>query len=126
MNNLHFNANGKLVYGQAAIGIVLDIEENTQSFFGSGDTKIIRGKEANTDCITAIAKHPDGKIFATGQNGKNPSICIWDSTEFRSNNSQKFIAKVKTFKGGRQCTSLSFSKNGKILATTLLDNDHQL
>ena len=55
-NNLRYLKNGSIVYNAAALGIVLDINKNVQSFFN-----------LHTDDITAIAVHPDGITVATGE-----------------------------------------------------------
>jgi len=31
----------------------------------------------STDDIVCLAMHPDREIMATGQVGKDPSICVW-------------------------------------------------
>ena len=31
-------------------------------------------------CFISLALHPEGTLVATGQVGKDPYICVWDST----------------------------------------------
>ena len=59
--------NGNLVYNAAALGIVLDIETNTQKYFNK-----------HNDDITAIDMAPDGFTIATGELGAKPLICVWN------------------------------------------------
>ena len=60
----------------AAVGIVLNTDSNTQKFFGAGYSKTADG---HSDDITALAIAPDRNTIATGEVGKNPKICVWDS-----------------------------------------------
>ena len=55
-NNCRLLKNGKIVYNAAALGIVMDIEKNTQKFF-----------DDHGDDVTSIAVHPDGVLVATGE-----------------------------------------------------------
>ena len=54
----------------------MDKQSNTQRFFGGGNIKDTR---THNDDIMALAISPDRKIVATGQVGKNPIICVWNS-----------------------------------------------
>lgn len=55
-NNIRFLKNGNIVYHAAAVGIVLDQNNNTQKFFNK-----------HTDDITAFDLHPDDETVATGE-----------------------------------------------------------
>ena len=68
-NNLKFLKDGSIAYHAAALGIVLDKQNNTQRHFN-----------LHTDDVLAIAFHPDGIRVATGEQGPKPCIYIWDST----------------------------------------------
>jgi WD40 repeat protein len=101
----------------AAVGIVLDTAANTQRFFGAGSTKDARG---HSDDITALCIHPDRTLVATGEVGKNPKICVWDST------TMTLVSEFRQGRNSRAVTSLAFSKDGNYLASTALDNDHMV
>jgi hypothetical protein len=75
--NIFWRNNTEIVYMAAAVGIVLDTEQNKQRFFGEGYSKTAHG---HSDDITALCIHPDRNLVATGEVGKNPKICVWNST----------------------------------------------
>ena len=58
----------------AALGVVLDTKNNSQRFFGAGESNKANG---HNDDITALAIHSDRDLVATGQVGANPKVCIW-------------------------------------------------
>ncbi|KAF4017713.1 hypothetical protein G4228_008523 [Cervus hanglu yarkandensis] len=67
-NNLYYTAAKEIVYFVAGIGVVYSPREHRQKFY--------RG---HSDDIISLALHPERVLVATGQVGKEPYICIWDS-----------------------------------------------
>jgi WD40 repeat protein len=72
--NAHLNAEGRVVYHTAAVGITLDPENKTQGFF-----------QGHNDDIVCLAMAPNRKIIASGQVNPSggavlPYVCVWDST----------------------------------------------
>jgi len=59
---------GRVVFNAAALGIVLDTTNNTQTFFNK-----------HIDDITGLDVNCDMKTVATGEIGPKPSIYLWDS-----------------------------------------------
>jgi microtubule-associated protein-like 6 len=108
-NNIYYNVNGEVVYHTAAVGISYQKEKHVQRFF----------KDHHDDDIVCMAMHPNGKFVATGQVGKDPKICVWDSTT---------MEKVVTLQGAheRGIAALDFSPNGQLLVSVGLDNDHTI
>ena len=99
----------------AAVGIVLDTEANTQKIFGSGEKKTTQG---HIDDITALTVNSAKTHVATGEVGKNPKIIVWTASD---------VQLVKEFRQGRDSravTALAFNKDGSLLVSTALDNDH--
>ena len=113
--NIFFRNPSEIVYMAAAVGIVLNTDSNTQKFFGAGYTKTADG---HSDDITALAIAPDRKTIATGEVGKNPKICVWDSGTMEK------LAEWRQGRGSRAVTTLAFNKDGSLLASCGLDNDH--
>eukprot|EP00163_Fabomonas_tropica_P029151 TRINITY_DN615_c0_g1_i1.p1 TRINITY_DN615_c0_g1~~TRINITY_DN615_c0_g1_i1.p1 ORF type:complete len:1806 (-),score=610.31 TRINITY_DN615_c0_g1_i1:143-5560(-) len=105
-NNVYANSKGQVVYHAAAVGIVHDRKTNTQRVFNG-----------HTDDIVSLAVHPDGDIIATGQVGRDPEICIWDSKTL------KVLSKLKG-KHARGVTALAFSPSGKMLASVGADDQN--
>lgn len=68
-SNIFYLPNGKLLYNAAALGIVLDVETNTQTFF-----------DLHEDDITAIDMNPvDRMMCATGELGAKPNLFVWNA-----------------------------------------------
>lgn len=82
--NLYFNPSGEAVYMTAALGVILNMKNNTQKFFGGGlvDNKaknVSDDTHAHTDDITALTISPDRQWVASGQVGSAPAVFIWNS-----------------------------------------------
>jgi len=116
--NLYYTQNpDEVVYMAGAVGIVLSKSTNTQRFFGAGDNKTV---SAHDDDITALAIHPEKDIVATGQLGKNPKICVWQSSD---------LVMLSHFLQGRDTravTTLAFSPDGNLLSAADNHNDHNV
>ncbi len=72
-NNLHYagpSSTKTIVYHAAGVGILLDRDENSQSFFNK-----------HKDDILALAFHREMQLVATGEVGAKPSIYIWNTME---------------------------------------------
>eukprot|EP00164_Ancoracysta_twista_P003608 GFYU01004833.1.p1 GENE.GFYU01004833.1~~GFYU01004833.1.p1 ORF type:complete len:841 (-),score=277.23 GFYU01004833.1:156-2678(-) len=97
-NNLFHSATGKVVYHIAAVAVVFDPETSTQRHFLGHDND-----------ITSIAMHPNGRLFATGQVGRDPHVCVWDS---------ETMEMVALIKGGhkRNVLSVSFLGDDKLVS----------
>ncbi|GMH46698.1 hypothetical protein TrVE_jg371 [Triparma verrucosa] len=106
--NVKYTAAGKIVYYAAGLGIIFDPEAKTQKFVYGHD-----------DDITAMAMHPDGKIVATGQMGKKPTIVVWDSETGEN------LARIQGF-FRRGILRLDFSTDGTTLIGVGNDDDHSI
>lgn len=103
----------------AAVGVVMDVNNNTQRFFGAGDKDTAKG---HNDDITALAISPCKKLVATGEVGKNPKICVWEA----DNPEKGPVSEFRQARNSRAVTALGFSHCGKYLTATALDNDHHV
>ncbi len=65
-NNLFYNASGKIVFFVAGVAIVQH-QDKQQFFLG------------HSDDLTSMALHPSRVLVASGETGKKPIICVWDS-----------------------------------------------
>ena len=106
--NAFLNSQGDVVYHVAAAGIVLNKKKHSQTFF----------LEHNDDIISLVM-HPDKKIVATGQVGKDPQILVWDSTNCKK------LSMLKGFHERGVC-SLDFSPDGNQLVSVGLDDKHSI
>ncbi|EGR30797.1 hypothetical protein IMG5_123400 [Ichthyophthirius multifiliis] len=104
--NLRFTKSGKLVYNAAALGIVLDMQTNTQQFFN-----------LHTDDIISLDLNNDGTLVATGEIGPKPYIYVWDSDTCEKKYEWKGILKK-----GVAC--LSFNADSSKLLGAAIDDDH--
>ena len=96
------------MYPAAKLGVVLNKSTITQNFY--------RG---HTDSVITVAIHPGRVIVATGQLGKHPRVCIWDS---------QTLETLRVFEGfhKRAICAMSFSPDGTYLATVGQDADHSV
>lgn len=121
--NVYFNADGKVVYMTAAVGVILDAKSNKQTFFGSGEVdnkskQRADDKEMHTDDITSLGISKDRKLAVSGQNGSRPVAFIWDAC--KGEKEQRY----KLFKGGRSVKAAALSEDGSMVALVCNDNDH--
>mmetsp|Transcript_16129 Transcript_16129/g.13678 ORF Transcript_16129/g.13678 Transcript_16129/m.13678 type:complete len:121 (+) Transcript_16129:801-1163(+) len=70
-NNLRYNNNGEVIYHTAAVGISLNTKQNTQRFLFEHTDDIV--------CFDSF----ENKVV-TGQLGRRPIICVWDSSDMRT------------------------------------------
>lgn len=105
-NNLRY-AGQSIIYHAAALGVVLQRDENTQKFFNK-----------HRDDIIAFDFHKDTNLIATGEVGAKPSIYVWNKTG----------TQVRHFKGTIQkgIQALAFSESGRYLAAVGKDMNHTL
>jgi len=107
-HNLFYTVEGLVVYHAGATGVVYDSAEHQQQFF-----------TGHTDDIVCLAMHPERELVATGQVGKDPSICVW------STSTCELLAELRGFHQ-RAVVSLSFDATGKYLASVGLDDEHSV
>nr|XP_015828065.2 echinoderm microtubule-associated protein-like 6 isoform X1 [Nothobranchius furzeri] len=102
-NNLFYTAGKELVYFVAGVGVVYNTREHTQKFY-----------LGHNDDIISLAIHPDKVQVATGQVGKDPYICIWDTYAMQT---VSILRDVHTH--GIAC--LAFDSDGQRLVSVGLD-----
>ncbi|XP_055018852.1 echinoderm microtubule-associated protein-like 6 [Boleophthalmus pectinirostris] len=102
-NNLYYTAAKELVYFVAGVGVVYNTREHSQRFY-----------LGHNDDIISLALHPERSLVATGQVGKEPYVCVWDT----------FTAQtVSLLREGHThgIACLAFSADGQRLASVGLD-----
>ncbi|KAJ3114142.1 Echinoderm microtubule-associated protein-like 5, partial [Phlyctochytrium bullatum] len=115
-NNAFYLAPGIITFPAGALGVVMDIHENTQRFFQG------RHKED----VTAICPHPSKRLVATGDivsHNDGAYIYIWDSRNPEDTERQVRI-RVGEKKLGVGISDLQFSPDGVYLLATGMDVDH--
>ncbi|XP_064621338.1 echinoderm microtubule-associated protein-like 6 [Lineus longissimus] len=102
-NNLYYTAAKEVVYFVAGVGVVYNSNDGKQKFYLGHD-----------DDIVSLALHPERTLVATGQVGKKPYICVWDSLSMQT---------LSILKDGHEAGvgALSFEKNGMRLVSVGLD-----
>ncbi|KAK3093757.1 hypothetical protein FSP39_019782 [Pinctada imbricata] len=102
-NNLFYTASKEIVLFVAGVGVVYNPREHKQRFFLGHDDDIL--------CLTL---HPERTLVATGQTGKSPYICVWDSAS---------MEMVSILKEGHQngVAALGFDKEGNRVVSVGLD-----
>lgn len=122
---MYFNASGQAVYMTAALGVILDINSNTQKFFGGGHVdntakNVANDENAHTDDITSITISSDRQWAASGQVGPAPSAFVWNSVS--GEKKQRF----KLLKGARGVNAIALSSDSKYVAMVDLSDDHNV
>ncbi|XP_026868113.2 echinoderm microtubule-associated protein-like 6 isoform X4 [Electrophorus electricus] len=102
-NNLFYTAGKEIVYFVAGVGVVYNTREHTQKFY-----------LGHNDDIISLALHPDKIQVATGQVGKDPFVCVWDSYSLTT---VSILRDVHTH--GVAC--LGFDTDGQRLVSVGLD-----
>ncbi|XP_029927079.1 echinoderm microtubule-associated protein-like 6 isoform X2 [Myripristis murdjan] len=102
-NNLYYTAGKELVYFVAGVGVVYNTRDHTQRFY-----------LGHNDDIISLALHPERLLVATGQVGKEPYVCVWDSFS---------VQTVSLLRDGHThgIACLTFSSDGQRLASVGLD-----
>ncbi|XP_062320153.1 echinoderm microtubule-associated protein-like 6 isoform X2 [Osmerus eperlanus] len=102
-NNLYYTAGKEVVYFVAGVGVVYNTREHTQKFY-----------LGHNDDIISLALHPERSLVATGQVGKEPYVCVWDTFS---------VQTVSLLKDGHShgVACLAFSADGQRLASVGLD-----
>ncbi|XP_074647902.1 echinoderm microtubule-associated protein-like 6 [Tubulanus polymorphus] len=126
-NNLYYTASKEVVFFVAGVGVVYNVKDHKQKFFLGHD-----------DDIISLALHPERTLVATGQVGKEPYICVWDSYSMKTLSILKGghtdgIAALSFDKAGNRIVSIGLDtkstinvwdwRKGKIIATTVGHTD---
>ncbi|TTC14938.1 Echinoderm microtubule-associated protein-like 6 [Bagarius yarrelli] len=107
-NNLYYTAAKELVYFVAGVGVVYNTREHKQKFF-----------LGHNDDIISLALHPERVLVATGQVGKEPYICVWDSYTVQT---VSILKDMHTH--GIAC--LAFDLDGQCLVSVGLDSKNTI
>lgn len=100
--NLFYSASGEAVFMSAALGIVHNIQNNTQTYFGDG---LVNKAVGHNDDIESIHVNGSRTLAVTGQRGKNPHIFVWDIQ------SKEVIGQWKQGRNTRAARCIRFSKD---------------
>ncbi|XP_075902321.1 echinoderm microtubule-associated protein-like 6 [Nelusetta ayraudi] len=102
-NNLFYTAGKEVVYFVAGVGVVYNTREHSQRFYLGHD-----------DDIISLALHPERSLVATGQVGKDPYVCVWDSFS---------VQTISLLRDGHThgIACLAFSSDGQRLTSVGLD-----
>ncbi|XP_037602711.1 echinoderm microtubule-associated protein-like 5 isoform X2 [Sebastes umbrosus] len=107
-NNLYYTAAKEIVYFVAGVGVVYNTREHKQKFY-----------LGHNDDIISLALHPERVLVATGQVGKEPYICVWDSY-----NVQTVSILKDVHSHGIAC--LAFDLEGQCLVSVGLDSKNTI
>ena len=111
---VRYTLGGDVLFFGGATNVVYDVRANAQSFH--------RG---HSDDVMASAVHPTQSLCATADQGKSPSILVWDYEGAPKGGSHPTVATMRGFHR-RGVTHLSFSPCGKWLASVGCDDQHSL
>lgn len=109
----------------AALGVILDQNSNTQTFFGGGQVDMKaknRSDDAlcHTDDITSITISSDRTLAASGQVGSAPVAFVWDAQ------TGQMVKRFKLVKGARGVDSIAMSIDGSKVALVDRSDNHNV
>ena len=108
-NNLCYLKNNLVVYHASAVGIIHNLETNTQKFF-----------TGHKEDIISFAIDSSRSLIATGENtsndGNKSTLCVWDTE------AKEIVRFQGIFEKG--INALSFSPSGKKLVAISMDDNH--
>jgi hypothetical protein len=113
-NNAFYTSDGRIAYHTACVGIVYDPLSHKQSFHLS-----------HADEIVSLAMHPTLSILASGESGKKPRVCIWNTKSLQSGEHTQLITVIRGFHN-RAVSQLAWSPSGRILVTIGQDPFHSV
>ena len=109
--NLFFLTKDQILYSCSSLGIIQNLDDNTQTLFGGFN--LGENKECHNKDITAIAYlKKDVSMVATGQLGINPKILVWSPVD-----PQVIYAKFEQPEGSKLVSNISFDKSGRFLGS---------
>ena len=109
--NLFFLSKDQILYSCSSMGIIQNLDDNTQTLFGGFPLE--KDKECHDKDITAIAYlKKDVSMIATGQPGINPKILVWSPVD-----PEVIYAKFEQPKGSKLVSCLSFDCTGRYLGS---------
>ena len=122
-NNVYYNAEGNVVYMTACLGVILNKNDNTQTFFGGNEVENCEKQHAkdklnHTNDITSIGISNDRTLACSGQNGSQPAWFVWDAV------TGEVVKRFVLPKGSREVSAIGFSVDNKYVATADNHNDH--
>ena len=103
------------VFPAAALVVVHDPPRNAQNFF--------HGHASSGEAVTSVARHPKHDVFASGQAGRRPKVCIWKYSA-QSDTKTEAIADLQLPQGSRYVSHLRFSPCGHLLLSMCADESH--
>ena len=116
--NLFFLRKDLILYSCSSLGIIQNLDDNTQTLFGG--FPLGENKECHDKDITAIAYlSRDVSMVATGQIGISPKILVWSPED-----PEIIYAKFQQPKGSKLVSGLSFDKSGRYLGSFGKDDNN--
>jgi len=100
------------------VGVVYDYRNMKQVYFGGGRTSFggrkqkDESKDGHNDDITALCVSFSRKMVASGQNGQQPLVFLWDAV------TAKPIGKKRLPKGARLVTAIGISATDKYICAS--------
>ncbi len=116
--NAWYNTKGEVCYHTAACGVVYNPASETQRLI-TDDPESDDVAEGNSDDVLCMTRHPERRIFATGEIGGKPKIIVWDSHDVKA------LAMLQGFHR-TAVLCLCFSPCGDYLASVGADAEHSV
>ena len=82
-----YTSEGHAAYMTAALGVVHNLDDNTQRIYGGGSVTMTQKEDPAADQLTihrddiiSLGISADRTKIVTGQTGKSPSVHVWDAS----------------------------------------------
>jgi len=126
--NCLYTSNREVAYFSAAVGIVLDPQNNAQRFFGGiGISSKPQGIIVqHTHKIVCMAIDSSRRYVATGQIGKYPSVYIWDTMNCKLKTGSSMIRLGDSKYSPKSIGALGFSADGSYIALSDCSDERRI
>ena len=107
-NCLRYNSESQIIFYAGNTAVRYSTEEHEQAFFTD-----------HTDAVVSLAMHPILDVCATGSNGPEPEIIVWNTLTLQT------LAVLRGFHVGA-VTHLAFSPDGEHIVSVGADPEHSV
>ena len=125
--NVFYNPDDNVVYPTACLGVILDKEANTQTFFGGGEVEnkskqVQSSANSHSDDVMCMKINPYStrQWVVSGQVGKSPAIFVWDSITGEKR------TRFNLAKNARAVAACAICPKETLIAVADKHNDHNI
>eukprot|EP01038_Epipyxis_sp_PR26KG_P014953 gene14953-20114_t len=130
--NIIISGDQRIIFPAAAVVVIMDYLSQSNANYDDNDVKNENEKQqsfftGHTEDVTCLSIHPDKRIIASGQIGREGMILIWNSSKIsHGKTSDKIMKKIVLPSKAviRGIRSISFSDDGRFLSVAGIEESH--